>query len=58
MIINRKKEEITVHGCSWKKVKKENVFEVIWKPTEPFVFTETPIAEMEGEINILLESDW
>ena len=49
----QKKEEITVQGSSWKKVKREENCEVIWKMTQPFIFIVTTMAGMEGELNIL-----
>ena len=53
MVINRKKEAVTVQGSSWKIVKREKVCEVIWKPTQPFIFTLTAMAGMEGETTFL-----
>ena len=53
-MINRKKEKITIYGSSWNKVKREKVYVVIWQPTQPFIFTATTMAGMEGEMSFLM----
>ena len=55
MIINtHRKGKITVQGSSWDKEKREKVYIVIRKLIQPFIFTVTTVARMEGEMNFLM----
>ena len=37
-----------------KQSEKRKVYVVIWQPTQPFIFTATTMAGMEGEMNFLM----
>ena len=52
-MIKKKKKKITFQGSNWNKVKREKVYAVLLKPTQPFIFNVTMMVRMEGEMNFL-----
>ena len=41
------------YSSRWNKVKREKIYEAVWKPTQRFIFTVTTMAGLEGEMNFL-----